>query len=70
MFTYILFIYFFFLQWTFINQSFDKQGSLLCLCFILLFIIFVEHVPDDLSISADSAHPSVNHPCSIFQCYK
>ena len=30
------------------------------LFYCLLFLL--QHVPDDLSISVDSAHPSVNHP--------
>ena len=34
------------------------SASVLFYC--LLFLL--QHVPDDLSISADSAHPSVNHP--------
>ena len=34
------------------------------LFYILLFLL--QHVPDDLSISADSAHPSVNHPLWYF----
>ena len=61
MFTYILFIFFFYSGPSSINPLTNKvvySASVLFYC--LLFLL--QHVPDDLSISADSAHPSVNHP--------
>lgn len=65
MFTYILFIFFFYSGPSSINPLTNKvvySASVSCYC--LLFLL--QHVPDDLSFSADSAPPISQSPPEVF----